>query len=302
MLLDGRLRLEDADGAWLAEDEYDSWRFPSAVRISSHRHLTGVLWAPDAVVSSEQSLPIREDFEVVLPGGVIAPAKTAGRDPGTNLAVLRLERSISISQPQTAQAHVGELVLAYGSDGNGGIRARLGAVNATGPEWHSQAGGRIDARIVLDIQLWRAEEGGPIFNAAGELLGMSTYGARGEVLVIPTATIARVAPILLREGSVARGWLGLALQPVAVPSALSQAAGQESGMMVMSVAENGPGAAAGLLAGDIVLTIDGVPAVRMRRVAGQLDADSIGRTVEVRLIRGGSVIAVQAVIGKPPAA
>lgn len=277
-------------------------RLVAAVRIPSHRHITGVLWQPDAVVTSEQSLPTAQNFDIMLPGGEVVPAKIAGRDPGTNLAVLKLERAIAVSMTPAAQPHVGELVLAYGSDGNGGIRARMGIVNAAGPQWYSRAGGRVDARVVLDIDLARAEEGGPVFNAAGEFMGMSTYGVRGEVLVIPEATMERVAPVLLREGNVARGWLGVALQPVAVPSALREAAGQGSGMMVMSIAENGPGAAAGIMAGDIVLTIDGLPAVHMHRVAAQLDADSIGRAVGLRLIRGGEVIALEVAVSKRPAA
>lgn len=277
-------------------------RLVAATRIGSHRFISSVLWSPDALVTSEQSLPPRKDFDVVLPGGEIVPAKLAGRDRGTNLAALKLERSASISMPRSATPGVGELALAYGANGNGGTRARLGVVNTVGEQWQSQAGGRVDARIVLDIELGRAEEGGPVFNAAGELMGMSTFGARGHVLVIPAATLERVIPALLREGRVSRGWLGVAFQPVVVPSALRDAADQKSGMMVMSLAEQGPAAAAGIAAGDIVLTIDGVPAVQMDKVAGQLEAESIGRPAQVRLIRGGTIITVQVQVSERPAA
>ena len=131
---------------------------------------------------------------------------------------------------------------------------------------------------------------------------MSTFGNRNSVLVIPSATLDRVIPVLLREGSVARGWLGLALQPVVVPNALRDVAGQAGGAMVMSVADNGPGAQAAIMPGDIVLTVDGVPATRMDKVVAQLDMDSVGRSVEVRLIRGGAVTSVQVLISARPAA
>src|SRR6202021_4487 len=107
--------------------------------------------------------------------------------------------------------------------------ARLGTVNLVGGEWHSRRGGLIDRRIVLDIGLAHREEGGPVLDAAGGFLGMSTFGPRGQVIAIPFATIARVVPQLARDGRIARGWLGVALQAVAVPDALRETAEQSSG-------------------------------------------------------------------------
>jgi S1-C subfamily serine protease len=290
------IQLSDAFATRAAE----ALHLTAAVRISSHRTLSGILWQSDALVTSEQSLPAKDAYEVILPGGQSAQARAAGRDPGTNLAVLAVNATSARSASYAAAVRVGELALAYGADANSGARARVGFVNAVGPEWHSRAGGRIDSRILLDIELARSEEGGPVLNATGELIGMSTYGNRGEVLVIPARTIERVVPALLREGHVARGWLGLALQPVAVPNALRDVAGLASGMMVMSVADDGPGAQAGITAGDIVISIDGVAAVRMDKVAARLDADSIGHTAELRVIRGGTVLPVQLVVGARP--
>src|SRR5262245_22306242 len=131
----------------LAAHSTEAARIVAAVRISSHRHITGVLWSPNAIVTSEQSLPTRQEFDAVLPGGESVAVKLAGRDPGTNLAVLAIERPFTTSLPHAAQAQVGEIALAYGSDADGGIRARMGIVNVAGPQWHSQAGGKIDARI-----------------------------------------------------------------------------------------------------------------------------------------------------------
>ena len=133
----------------------------------------------------------------------------------------------------------------------------MGLVNLTGAEWHSSRGGLIDRRIVLDLRLARREEGGPVLDAAGGCLGMSTFGPRGQVLAIPTATIERIVPVLLKDGRIARGWLGVALQAVAVPDGLRETADQSSGLMVMSVVEDGPAAHAGIVAGDIILSVDG---------------------------------------------
>jgi S1-C subfamily serine protease len=140
-----------------------------------------------------------------------------------------------------------------------------------------------------------------VLDAAGARLGISTFGPRGRVLVIPSATIERVLPELLKAGRIARGWLGVGLQPVAVPDALQEQAGQSSGAMVMSLAEGGPAAKAGMVAGDIVLTVNGRPARSLRRLAGELAAVGIGRAAELRVIRGGMVMSLQATIEARPA-
>jgi S1-C subfamily serine protease len=274
----------------------------AAVRLSDWRHLSATLWQPDIAIASEQSLPRRDEFELVAAGGAVVEAKLAGRDPGTNIAALRLERSLDLPALTNGEATAGALALAFGADGAGGVRARLGVVNVAGPEWASSAGGRIDRYIVLDLSLARAEEGGPVLDASGARLGISTFGPRGRVLVIPSATIDRVLPALLKEGRIARGWLGVGLQPVAVPDALQEQARQPSGAMVMSIAQDAPAAKAGIVPGDIILSVDGRPTRSVRAIAAALGADSIGRAAEVRLIRGGMVLSVQATIEARPAA
>ncbi len=291
--------LEQFSGA-LAERAAAARTNVIAVRIADSRHLSATLWQPDVAVASEQSLPRRDEYELVLGGGAVVKAKLAGRDPGTNVALLRLERRVDIPPAKGAEARAGELAIAFGADGTGGVSARLGVVNIAGPEWTSSAGGRIDSYVTLDVRLSRAEEGGPVLNAAGGRLGFSTFGPRGRVLVIPTASVERVLPILLQNGRIARGWLGVGLQAVAVPDALQEQAGQQSGAMVMSLAEGGPAARAGIVAGDIILTVNGARGVR--RIAAELGPQSVGRTAEVRVIRGGAVLSVQAKVEARPAA
>ena len=273
-----------------------------AIRLAHGRHITGMAWRSDIVVVSEQSLPRKDDFELVAAGGSVLTARIAGRDPSTNIAVLRLAESIASPPITVGEAHTGAVALAIGADGAGGVSARLGLVNLAGAEWHSSRGGLIDRRIVLDLRLARSEEGGPVFDAAGACLGMSTFGPRGQVIAIPTATIERIVPLLLKDGRIARGWLGVALQAVAVPDALRQTADQSSGLMVMSVVEDGPAAQAGIVAGDIILSVDGASTHRFRKIAGHFGSDSIGRKADLRLIRSGTVITVQTTIAERPAA
>src|SRR5207244_9850172 len=143
----------------------------AAIRPPGERHLTCRLWQPDVVVASEQSLPKRSEFELIMPGGSAqggtVSAKAAGRDPGTNIALLRLAQPVSLPPLVSGPAEAGALALAFGADGVGGTSVRMGAINQAGPEWTSSAGGRIDQRIVLDIRLGAAGEGGPVRTEAG---------------------------------------------------------------------------------------------------------------------------------------
>ena len=272
----------------------------AAVKLSERSPLAAIRWQHDVLVTSEQSLPERDAFDVLLSDGSSISGRLAGRDAATNVAVIRLEKAVPAPALSASVPQVGALTIVAGSDGNGRPSARLGIVNAVGPEWHSMRGGRIEARIQLDVRLAGSEEGGPAFDAAGGWLGMTTFGPRGQVLVIPAATVDRVAPALLASGRVPRGWLGVALRPVAVPDELRQAGGEATGLMVMSLSPEGPAAKAGIVPGDIILSVDGTSARRMRNVLAHLGSESVGKSVSLRVIRGGAVIAVEAAITERP--
>ena len=274
----------------------------AAVRLSERAYLGAILWRQDVLVTSEQSLPEGNALEAILPDGSRIAGKLAGRDPATNVAVIRLAASAAAPTLSASAPQIGALAIAAGADGGGRASARLGTVNAVGPEWHSMRGGRIEARIQLDMRLAGSEEGGPVFDAAGGWLGMSTFGPRGQILVIPAATMERIAPALLTGGRVPRGWLGVALRPVAVPDELRESAGEATGLMVMSLNPEGPAARAGIVAGDIILSVDGTSARRLRNVLAHLGSDSVGKTAALRVIRGGAVIAVEVTISERPEA
>jgi S1-C subfamily serine protease len=275
---------------------------PVMVAIGTGRHhVSGMLWQPDVVVTSAQALPDRPHF-TLRRAGTEFKATVAGRDPGTNVALLRLADPIEAALPPAAAApRVGALALLAGADDAGAPTARLAMVHATGPEWHSQAGGRIDSLVRLDARLG-LDEGGPVLDSAGRLLGMSTAGPRRRALVIPAATITRVLPQLLAEGRIARGWLGVGLQPVTVPESLRDAAGRDSGMMVVSLASGGPAATAGVLPGDILLDLNGAPLRRMRMIAAAMGPEQIGQSVSVRLLRAGALQTLAVTIAARPAA
>ena len=256
--------------------------------------LSGVLWTPNVVVVSEQALPDASDFDVTV-ADITATARLAGRDEGTNVALLKLDRDVPGRLPAHAVPSVGALALALGVGANAPA-ARLAVVRSVGGAWQSLAGGTIDHRIVLDSHLGRTEEGGPVLAADGAIFGIATRGAGRQSLVIPASTIARVVPQLLQSGVIERGWLGVSLHPVALPEALRPEQSQRVGLMVMDVVAGGPAAKAGVLAGDILLVVGGALATRPGKIARQLGADSVGRKLELTLARAGAILTSEAVV------
>lgn len=264
------------------------------------RHRSGILWRPDVVVTSEQVVGEQESAVIVHNGTEVA-AKLAGRDPTTNVAVFRLQTPLSggLPTPGTRPPRAGSLALVVGADPSGMATGRLAMVHATGPAWHSMAGGRIDTLIRLDVRLG-SDEGGPVLDPVGALLGMSTAGPRRRGLVIPAATIARVVDPLLEQGHIARGWLGVGLQPVAVPGALQASAGQARGAMVLQLVTNGPAEQAGVLPGDILLSVGDFRFGQRRGLASLMGPERIGKAVTVRLLRAGEIREIGVVIAARP--
>ena len=276
------------------------------------RQASGILWRADVVVASEQMFGEETAFRIAI-GAQRIDATLAGRDPGTNVAVLKLEAPSASPLPSELPSpgqgtlpdgagppRVGSLAVVAGRDAAGGPTGRLAMVHSVGDSWHSMAGGRIDALIRLDCRLG-ADEGGPVLTPDGKLLGMSTAGPRRRTIVIPTATLARVVDPLLSDGRIARGWLGVGLQPVMIPDGFRQSAGRDSGLMVVSLVPAAPAEAAGVLPGDIVLDVDGAPLSRPRSLAVLLGPDRIGQAVAMRVLRAGAIQTVSVTVAARPA-
>jgi S1-C subfamily serine protease len=269
---------------------------------TGQRPTSGILWRADVVVASEQMLPRDAGALKVVRGGQTVGATLAGRDAGSNVAVLKLDTPLDSVLPAAAEAiRVGNLALLVGADGAGNATGRLVMVHALGDAWHSMAGGKIDALIQLDGRVG-ADEGGPVLSLAGGLVGMSTSGPRRRTIVIPAATLSRIVDPLLAEGRIARAWLGIGLQPVQIPDSLRQATERESGLMVVGLAGGGPAEAAGVLPGDIVLDIDGAAVNRPRALSVLLGPDRIGQAVVLRVLRAGVVQAISVTVAARPAA
>ena len=188
----------------------------------------------------------------------------------------------------------GALVVALGSE-DGAPTAALGLVAVSREPWQSMRGGEIDARIELDARLRSTAEGGLAVNAAGQAFGMMVFGPRRRVLVIPSVTIGRIAARLETHGRIPRGYLGLGLQRVTLE-------GGGSGLIVMSVDPKGPGAAANIHQGDVLVSWDGKPIGKLQPLLRSLGPDSVGRPLAVEFRRGGQSHQTKLQVGERPAA
>jgi S1-C subfamily serine protease len=267
---------------------------------------SGIHWRSGVVVTAEEVLERDEDIKVTLPGGRVVAASLAGRDPSTDVAVLRFQPDELPAAPtaDAASLRPGHVVLAIGNH-EGAPIASLGIVAIAGPAWHSLRGGAIDSLIRLDLALSPAAEGGAVIDVQGRVVGMAVLGPRRRALAIPTSTIDRVVDQLLAKGHVFRGYLGAGLQPVRLgrPSNDAQPSGsRRRGILVASIDPDGPAARAGLLVGDIVTTWNSKPVDRVREVMRLLGSDSIGNTIDLALLRGGAPTTLKVVIGERPVA
>ena len=272
-----------------------------AVHAGGRRSSSGIHWRPGIIVTAEEVLERDEDIKIALPGGRVAEATLAGRDPTTDVAVLRFQPD-GLAAAQTADAallRTGHVVLAVGNH-QGAPVASFGIVAVAGGAWHSQRGGAIDSLIRLDMALSPVAEGGALVDTQGRVVGMAVLGPRRRVLAIPTPTIDRVVDQLLAKGHVFRGYLGAGLQPVRLgrPADEAQPSGGGRGILVVSLDPDGPAARAGLLVGDIVTAWNAKPVDRVREVMRLLSPDSVGHAVDLGLLRGGAPTALKVVIGE----
>jgi S1-C subfamily serine protease len=269
---------------------------PSVVSVHSRgAESSGFVWRPGLVVTAENAIADDNDISIVAHDGASASAALVGRDPSTDVLLLRVQRTDLPQAPLIAGSlAAGMLALVVGAR-EGRPVASLGIVSYAGPQWRSMRGGLIDARIELSAGLRRSSEGGLAVDPDGRAFGMAAFGPRRRTLVIPFATIDRAAETLLAKGRVARGYVGLGLQPV-------QLDGGGGGLMAISVDPKGPGAAAGVRQGDVIVAWNGEPLRGVHHLMRALGPDSVGQVVKLSVRRGGEPLEVALTIDERPQA
>ncbi|WP_315755784.1 S1C family serine protease [Bradyrhizobium sp. SZCCHNRI2007] len=266
---------------------------PVVLTVSSHRsRATGFVWKPGLVVTADEALADEGEIALVFADGTQRPATVAGRDHTTDIALLRFDGGAAVPAQLTGEMPaLGSLAVIAAAE-HGTPTAALAMVSKSAGPWRSLRGGAIDARIELDTRLRHSSEGGLVLNADGHAIGMAVRGPR-RTLVIPAATIERVASKLETHGRIARGYLGAGLQPVRLDDGL--------GAMIMSLDKSGPAAAAGLRQGDVITALNKEPFRGMRAMMRELGPDSVGAVVEIAALRAGEPVQFSLTIGERPA-
>jgi S1-C subfamily serine protease len=278
---------------------------PGIVRVEARRRLpaSGVVWSADGIIVTAHHVVEREDkIQVGLADGRTVSATLVGRDPTTDLAVLRSEAT-GLTPPTWAQLdnqtlQVGHLVLALGRPGQS-VQATLGIISALGEDWRTPGGSQLDYYLQTDVVMYPGFSGGPLVNAAAQVVGLNSSAlVRGVNLTVPAPSIRRVVEALLTHGRIKRGYLGVNTQPVRLPAALSQQLNQETGLLLVAVEPGSPAEAGGLLLGDTIVALDGTLVRQHDDLLGLLSGDRVGKEVTVKLIRGGQLQEIKVNVGE----
>jgi S1-C subfamily serine protease len=258
---------------------------------------SGIILKAGVAVTAEEALERDEEIEITLPDGSKVKATLAGRDPSTDVAVLRYEATDAApGEFAAATPKAGNLVVGVGRNASGPIAA-LGIIAFAGEAWRSSQGGEIDAMIRADIALARPGEGGVLVDAEGRLVGMAVFGPRRRVLAIPLSTINRAVERILAHGSVSRGYIGVSVQSVNVEGG---EAGR--GAMVVGLDPDGPAKQAGLLLGDIIVTWNEEAVAGTRSIINRLGPTTAGAKVDLGIVRAGTPAKLSLTVAERPSA
>ena len=277
---------------------------PAVVRVEARDRLpaSGIAWSADGVVVTAHHVVERDDnINIGLSDGRTIPAALVGRDPTTDLAVLKAETGLSApAWTGDDDLRVGHLVLALGRPGNN-VRATMGIVGALGKSWRTPSGGTLDRYLQTDLVMYPGFSGGPLVGADGRVLGLNTSALlRGVSLTVPFGTLRRVVEALLAHGRISRSYLGVRSQPTRLPEGLVEQLGQETGLLLVSVEPGSPAEEGKLYLGDTIVALDGQPVRHLDDLLSNLGSDRIGNTVPVRIVRGGQVQEVDVTLREHP--
>jgi S1-C subfamily serine protease len=263
---------------------------------------SGIAYAADLVLTADHAVTREDDLSISVAGGKSYPVTVAGRDPGSDLALLRLaEKALTLARVAQITPKVGQLVLALGRPSNEGVQASWGIITAIGGPTRTGRGGLLDEYIQTETTSYPGFSGGPLVNTEGEVLGLNTSGlARGLALTIPVKFAWRIADALAKGGSVKRGYLGVRTQPVEISESARKVLKRDQvhGLLVLWLEAAGPAENGGLLVGDILVAVSGQPVGDPDDLFAALNSDTVGKSIAVEVLRGGKPETVKVTVGE----
>lgn len=263
---------------------------------------SGIAYGNDLVLTADHVVTRDDNLELVTQDGKELAASIVGRDPGSDLVLLRAAAANLVPAKIAASAaKVGQLVLALGRPSKSGIQASWGVVTTIGGPTRTGRGGLLDAYIQTETTPYPGFSGGPLINTEGEVLGLNTSGlTRGGALTIPVSVAWRIAESLAKFGTVKRGYLGVRTQSVELPEAvrLTLASRQGRGLLISWLESEGPAAKGGLLIGDIVISVAGSAVGDPDDLFAVLTSQTVGQMVRIDVIRGGKLQSQDVKVGE----
>ncbi len=276
----------------------------STVLIDARRRYpaSGIVYASDLILTADHVVTREENLNAAGADGKSYPATIAGRDPGSDLVLLRLaEKAFTPASIAKEEPKVGQLVLALGRPDNSGVQASWGIITALGGPTRTGRGGLLDAYIQTETTSYPGFSGGPLVNTEGEVLGLNTSGlAHGTALTIPIKSAWRTADSLAKHGTVKRGYLGVRTQSVDLPESARKELKnkQEHGLLVLWLEDKGPAEQGGLLVGDILVRISEQMVGDPDDLYSALNSETVGKSIAVEILRGGKSQVIKVTVGE----
>lgn len=274
----------------------------SVVSVHGKRYAaSGIYWQQGLIITSYESINLEQQIYATLPDGAAVEVKAVGSDPTTDIALLQLP-GIELAIPQIASSTIelGNIVLGLGRSPEQGLFASLGIIQTLGAAWRSSSGGTIDQLIKADLNLSRKGAGGPLVDAAGNVIGFNTFGPRRQVLTIPSSTINRVVSQIQAHGRVTRPYLGVGMQSIQIPQSLQTqlSISVQHGLVIVSLEPGQAAETAGMLPGDILIALDNNSIQDNRAFQLFLGSQTVGQTALVQIIRGGELREIEVTVGE----
>jgi len=276
----------------------------ATVLVNARRRMpaSGIAYAADLILTADHILEREEDIKVILADGTEVSAKVAGRDAGSDLAVLKLERAAaSVADVTKSPARLGQIALVLGRPSRDGIEASLGTVSALGGPIRTGRGGMLERYIRTDSISYPGFSGGPLVAADGAVLGVNTSGlANGAAITIPADIAWKIADTLSKHGRIKRGYLGIRSQTVEISEATRKALKREQGkgLLIVGVENDSPASKGGFIVGDILVAVAGVPVLHHDELFTRLTGDVVGKSTPIEILRGGQPQTLNVPIGE----
>ena len=263
---------------------------------------SGIAFAKDLILTADHVVERDEDIKVILADGAEITARVAGRDPGTDLAVLKLDQPLAVpAEVSKSAARVGQFVLAIGRPSTKGIESSFGTINSIGGPVRTGRGSMLERYIKTDVVSYPGFSGGPLINGDGTIFGINTSGfGHGGALTIPADVAWKIAETLDKHGKIKRGYLGIRSQVVELPAEAKVTLNREqtSGLLLVGLESDSPAGKGGLMVGDILVGVAGEPVAHQDDLFARLSGDVVGQSTPIDVLRGGKLESIHVEIGE----